>query len=161
MDREDAGQAVAAPPPVLGCCAKSGACDVDARQAVAAPPPMLGPGSLLVRSRGLRGQGGRRTGGGSPTARAGSLREIGGLRGCGRKAVAAPPPVLGRCSRNRGLAWTWTQDRWWQPHRPCWVIAREIGGPIWTWQPHRPRWVVAREIGGLAVTTVVRVLRFS
>src|SRR6267378_1140591 len=87
--------------------------------------------------------------------------EIGGLRGCGRKAVAAPPPVLGHCSRNRGLAWTWTQDRWWQPHRPCWVVAREIGGPIWTWQPHRPRWVVAREIGGLTVTTVVRVLRFS
>ena len=28
-------------------------------------------------------------------------------------------------------------------------------------QPHRPRWVIAREIGGLAVTTVVRVLRFS
>src|SRR6266567_6741328 len=79
MDSEDAGQAVAAPPPVLSRCAKSGACDVDARQAVAAPPPMLGPGSLLVRSRGLRGQGGRRTGGGSPTACAGSLREIGGL----------------------------------------------------------------------------------
>src|SRR6266568_1617669 len=73
MDSEDAGQAVAAPPPVLGCCAKSGACDVDARQAVAAPPPMLGPGSLLVRSRGLRGQGGRKTGSGSPTACAGSL----------------------------------------------------------------------------------------
>ena len=31
MDREDAGQAVAAPPPVLGRCVKSGACvDVDA-----------------------------------------------------------------------------------------------------------------------------------
>src|SRR6267143_1165081 len=88
---EDAGQAVAAPPPVLGRCAKSGACDVDARKAVAAPPALLGPGSLLVRSSGLRGQGGRRTGGGSPTARAGSLREIGGLRGCGCKMVRGPP----------------------------------------------------------------------
>src|SRR6266700_881539 len=104
-------------------------------------------------------------GGGSPTAHAGSLREIGGLR-CGRKTGGGSPTAHAGswvvACEIEGLAWTGrTQDRRWQPHRPCWVAARELGGPIWTWQPHRPRWVVAREIGGLAVTTVVRVLRFS
>jgi len=77
MDSEDAGQAVAAPPPVLGHCTKSGACDC-----------------------------GRKTGGGSPTAHAGSwvvACETGGLRGCGHKTGGgSPPPMLGHCSRNRG-----------------------------------------------------------
>ncbi len=96
VDSEDAGQAVAAPPPVLGRCAKSGACvDVDARRAVG----LLGPGSLLARSG--------------------------------------------------GLAWTVRmQDRRWQPHRPCWVVARNRGLAMWTqdrrWQPHRPCWVLGR-----------------
>src|SRR6266700_574653 len=88
--------------------------------------------------------------------------EIGGAcvdREDAGQAVAAPPPVLGRCAKSG--ACVDVDARWWQPHRLCWVVARETGGPIWTWQPHRPRWVVAREIGGLAVTTVVRVLRFS
>jgi len=45
-------------------------------------------------------------GGGSPTAHAGSL-----------------------LARSGGLAWTVRmQDRRWQPHRPCWVVARETGG---------------------------------
>src|SRR6266446_3194003 len=49
-------------------------------------------------------------GGGSPTAHAGSL-----------------------LARSGGLAWTGrTQDRWWQPHRPCWVVARNRG-LAWMW----------------------------
>src|SRR5882762_8697601 len=70
-------------------------------------------------------------GGGSPTAHAGSL-----------------------LTRSGGLAWTVRmQDRRWQLHRPCWVVARNRGLAMWTqdrrWQPHRPCWVVARETRGL------------
>src|SRR6267378_1228186 len=68
-------------------------------------------------------------GGGSPTAHAGSL-----------------------LARSGGLAWTVRmQDRRWQPHRPCWVVARNRGLAGRTqdrrWQPHRPCWVVARNRG--------------
>src|SRR6267378_3258340 len=49
-------------------------------------------------------------GGGSPTAHAGSL-----------------------LVRSGGLAWTVRmQDRRWQPHRPCWVVARNRG-LAWMW----------------------------
>ena len=49
-------------------------------------------------------------GGGSPTAHAGSL-----------------------LARSGGLAWTVRmQDRRWQLHRPCWVIARNRG-LAWMW----------------------------
>ncbi len=69
MDREDAGQAVAAPPPVLGRCAKSGACvDVDARRWQPHRPCWV----VARETGGLRGRG-HKTGGGSPTAHAGSL----------------------------------------------------------------------------------------
>src|SRR6266446_5884748 len=128
VDSEDAGQAVAAPPPVLGHCAKSGACvDVDARRAVG----LLGPGLLLARSGGL-----------AWTVRMQDRRW-------------QPHRPCWVVARNRGLA-MWTQDRRWQPHAHAgsWVVACEIKGLAWTgrtqdrrWQPHRPCWVVARHRG--------------
>src|SRR6266700_446058 len=75
-------------------------------------------------------------GGGSPTAHAGSLREIGGLR-CGRKTGGGSPTAHAGswvvACEIEGLAWTGrTQDRRWQPHRPCWVVARNRG-LAWMW----------------------------
>src|SRR6266567_910821 len=99
-----------------------------------------------------------------------------------RRAVELPPPVLGLHSQDRGLVVTWrTRDGWWNCHRPCWVVAREIGvrrdvedarwavelpppmmgrcsrdrglAVTWKmrdgwWSYHRPFWVATREIGG-------------
>src|SRR6266700_3155274 len=75
-------------------------------------------------------------GGGSPTAHAGSLREIGGLR-CGRKTGGGSPTAHAGswvvACEIEGLAWTGRmQDRRWQPHRPCWVISRNRG-LAWMW----------------------------
>jgi hypothetical protein len=58
-------------------------------------------------------------------------REIGVRRDVedARRAVELPPPMMGRCSRDRGLAVTWKmRDGWWSYHRPFWVAARKIGG---------------------------------
>jgi hypothetical protein len=46
-----------------------------------------------------------------------------------RRAVELPPPMMGRCSRDRGLVVTWKmRDGWWTYHPLFWVATRKIGG---------------------------------
>ncbi len=67
-----------------------------------------------------------------------------------RRAVKLPPPMMGHCSRDRGLAVTWrTRDGRWSYHRLCWVAAREIRG--WPWCGER-------KMGGGAATACARSL---
>src|SRR6267378_2832486 len=70
-------------------------------------------------------------GGGTATACAGSLLARSGAHRDmedARWVVDLPPPVLGRHSQDRGLVVTWRmQDGRWNCHRPCWVIACEMG----------------------------------
>src|SRR6267378_1544973 len=126
--------------------ARSGACrDVeDARWAVELPSPVLGRCS---RDRGSPGHGRCETGGGATTARSGSpLARSGARRDVedARRAVELPPPMMGSCSGDRGLAVKWKmQDEWWNYHRQFWVAARKIGG--WPWWGER-------KMGGGAAT---------